>query len=458
MINKVFILNINSNNEELKKRIWALGIENAYQWEIKPGIKGIQTDLNWSAYANWKLEDAKNPWWNKNLKEGEIGCALSHLKAWEQAYKEGHELVLFLEEDFKPLINLDEIDFSKIEKDIDGFYLGRSIVPEKYNESIKVGSVAEKNNNKEKEYNKQFNHANYSYNTQAYCLTRSGLEKILKYDFLNNIIPSDEFLSATFVEHPRKDIAKLFPPTLKFLACKKDFIDQFSEQHDSLTENSKEISKIHYLKNNYEILDDSDWNAWKLKYINPIMNRANENAYSLMVDHLGHEVYEFPLFTEKFCEEAIALVEQLDVWTYDRHDSYPTTDVLLQDIGLNKIYNKVAEEIIRPLLKHLWTLQGKEWDSLKNENFLARYLPDAQSHLALHHDASDISMVVKLNNEFDGGGTYFSKYGLLANPEKVGTASLHPGQITHRHGARPIYSGRRYILVSFIYKGGPKKK
>jgi len=443
MINKVFILNINSKNEELKEKLWTLGIENAYQWEIKPGIKGIQTDLNWSPYVNWKLENSNNHWWNRNLKEGEVGCALSHLKAWEQAYEEGHELVLFLEEDFKSLIDLDDIDFSKIEKDIDGFYLGRNTVNKKL---------------KEKEYNEQFNYANYSYNTQSYCLTRSGLEKILKYDFLNNIIPSDEFLSSTYIEHPRKDIAKLFPPTLKFLACKEDFIGQLSNRENSTTENSDEISKVHYLKNNYEILDDSDWNAWKLKYINPIMNRANENAYSLMVDHLGHEVYEFPLFTEKFCEEAIALVESMDNWTYNRHKHYPTTDVLLQDIGLNKIYNRVAEEIIRPLIVHLWELQGDAWGSLKNENFLARYLPDAQSHLALHHDASDISMVVKLNNEFDGGGTYFSKYGLLANPEKVGTASLHPGQITHRHGARPIYSGRRYILVSFIYKGGPKKK
>ena len=176
-----------------------------------------------------------------------------------------------------------------------------------------------------------------------------------------------------------------------------------------------------------------------------------------MIDHLGDEVYDFPLFSKRFCDEIIAMTEELDNWTYARHKHYPTTDVLLQDIGMNNIYNRVAEEVIRPMLIHLWKLEGKQWQTLRNENFLARYLPDAQAHLALHHDASDISMVVKLNDEFDGGGTWFPKYGLLANPEKVGTASLHPGQITHRHGARPIYSGRRYILVSFIWRGGPKK-
>ena len=38
----------------------------------------------------------------------------------------------------------------------------------------------------------------------------------------------------------------------------------------------------------------------------------------------------------------------------------------------------------------------------------------------------------------------------VSNPQEVGTAVLHPGMITHRHGARPITLGKRYITVSFI--------
>jgi len=30
---------------------------------------------------------------------------------------------------------------------------------------------------------------------------------------------------------------------------------------------------------------------------------------------------------------------------------------------------------------------------------------------------------------------------------------LHPGMVTHRHGARPITMGKRYIIVSFIRTG-----
>lgn len=28
--------------------------------------------------------------------------------------------------------------------------------------------------------------------------------------------------------------------------------------------------------------------------------------------------------------------------------------------------------------------------------------------------------------------------------------TLHPGSITHKHGARPVTEGTRYVVVSFI--------
>ena len=424
-IDKAFVLNLNSKNENLKHKLNSLNISNRFKWEIIVGVSGTNTDIKWKPFPTWKLKDHPNAWWNRDIKEGEIGCAIGHYLMWKQAYEEGHELCLFLEEDFNPIHSLENLDLRDLPEDVDGFYLGRS----------KVNP-----NEVEEEVGRNWLKASYSYNMQSYCLTRSGLEKILKYDFLNNIMPVDEFLPAAYIKHPRKDVADLFKPTLNFYAHKQEHITQTSNKKTSQTENSKPFKK-------YKILDDSDWDKWKQRYLDPIIQRGE---WDLIVDHIGDEVYEFPLFTKTFCDEIIAMTEELNNWTHARHKFYPTTDVLLQDIGMNRIYDRVLNEIIRPMSIHIWKLEGRGWDRLNNENFLVKYLPDAQSHLSLHHDHSHLSLVVKLNDEFDGGGTYFPKYGLLSNPERVGTATIHPGQITHRHGARPIYSGRRYITVSFI--------
>ena len=426
-INKAFVLAINTPNEKLVEKIHDLKVPYRYKWEIIRGVRGIDTDIKFKPFSGWQLKDSNNSWWSRPILEGEIGCSIGHWMMWKKAYEEGHDLCLFLEEDFTPIVSLKDLNLSDLPEDVDGFYLSRN--------KINKNAV-------EEEVGKNWLKPSYSYNLHAYCLTRSGLEKVLKYDFLNNIMTPDEFIPATYCVHPRKDVAKVFKPTLNFYAHKKEFVIQ--KNNYSEIENSKPINDK---RHKYEILNDSDWNLWKNKYLDPIVQNGE---WDLIVDHLGDEVYEFPLFTKRFCDEIIAMTEELDNWTYARHEYYPTTDVLLQDIGMNKIYNRIINEIIRPMCIHIWTLQGRGWDKLRSENFLARYLPDAQSHLSLHHDHSHLSLVVKLNDEFDGGGTYFPKYNLLSNPERVGTATIHPGQITHRHGARPIYSGRRYITVSFI--------
>ena len=151
-----------------------------------------------------------------------------------------------------------------------------------------------------------------------------------------------------------------------------------------------------------------------------------------------------------FCDEIIELSEKYS-WKKDRHEFYPTTDNLLEVLGMDKIYNKVINTLVRPLAIWAYELEGKSWNVLRDESFIIRYKFDEQSHLSLHHDHSNITTLVNLNpGDFKGGGTYFPKYKLNVNPTEMGVMTLHPGNITHKHGARQITEGTRYVIVSFI--------
>ncbi len=110
-----------------------------------------------------------------------------------------------------------------------------------------------------------------------------------------------------------------------------------------------------------------------------------------------------------------------------------------------------------PLAIWAYGLEGTSWDVLRDESFIIRYRADEQSHLSLHHDYSNLTTLVNLNpGEFEGGGTYFPKYKTLSNPKQIGTMTLHPGNITHKHGARPVTSGTRYVIVSFLKSSAHK--
>jgi hypothetical protein len=138
-------------------------------------------------------------------------------------------------------------------------------------------------------------------------------------------------------------------------------------------------------------------------------------------------------------------------WTTNRHEYYPTTDMLLTELGLDDIYYKVLERYIMPFAIYKFGLDGRGWGSMKSENFLARYNTTAQGHLSIHHDMSDITCLVQLSDmdEYEGGGTWFWRQKKLVK-SPIGYCTVHPGNITHKHGARPVSRGQRYIIVSFM--------
>jgi len=451
-IDKIYIISLDGDKPEMQTKVLnglqKLNFATQTGYEIHPAWNGHEQGVpeGYGAYSKWNLgESTWNDWWKRDVLPGEVGCMVSHIKVWERVVAEGLDRVLVLEDDFNPNGSIGDLPEPK--EDFDVAYLGR----------WKIKKDAE-----EAKLDGPWVRPVASYCTHAYVVSLKGAKKLLNdYKIKQNLIPADEFLTATFTEHRREDIRALFPPTLNVIALESQtFIAQRRPQEESTIEtdpakNPNLMKKQTELKNKveekpyFEILDTADWDAWKAKYVNQSMLKGE---FDLMVDDLGHNVYEFPLFTEKFCKEAVALSEALDKWTVDRHEFYPTNDVLLQDIGLQDAYHQVLKEVVYPLCIHLWTLEGKGWKDMFSENFLARYTTDRQSHLSLHHDFSHVTMVVKLNDEFDGGGTWFPKYNLLSNPERVGVATLHPGMVTHLHGARPIYAGKRYICVSFMRK------
>ena len=184
---------------------------------------------------------------------------------------------------------------------------------------------------------------------------------------------------------------------------------------------------------------------WERRFLKPELMSDN---WELYVHEELLNIYTIPAFTDEFCDFIMEEAEACNCWTVDRHESYPTTDMVLGTIGLGDTYQKVLKKYIWPLSYKLFKLEGNSWLNMSSENFIARYHPYAQYHLSLHHDASQITTVVTLNEDFEGGGTYFPNQNSKLKGKK-GDISIHPGQITHWHGGLPVEAGQRYIIVSF---------
>ena len=384
-----------------------------------------------SKHPNWKIE-SDNTWWNREVTDGEVGCALSHIDTWIDAYCDDKGTVMILEEDFDQQLTVpwEQIN-GLLDSGFDLIYLGRNALDPNTEAPI--------------EGFPNWVEPSYSYNTHAYILSKQGVEKLVEQyidRYKSKIFGLDEFFSILFKQTQRTDIlaeyADLEP--LKVAAPLVNYFEQVESK--GVTEYNREESPQVEMP---EIMNAGDWNVWCEKYINPHILKGQ---YRLMIDEIAPNVIEFPLFTEKFCKEIIELAEQRE-WVTDRHTFYPTTDQTMESLGMHLIYQTVLERIVYPIWVWYWELEGENWNTARSENFIAKYDTINQGSLDLHHDDSAITLNVRLNDEFKGGGTHIPRYKTTVQPRKTGYAMSHPGRITHKHGGRPVEEGTRYILVSF---------
>ena len=450
MVDFTYITTIEDNHNHISEKLNQVNIPNEWKYWIKDGFNAKKFTLDTYKQLGvkknplWKIDHSVD-WYKREVTDGEVGCALSHIDIWVDTYNDAREATLILEDDFKvdQSIPWNEV-YELLDEGFDIIYLGRY--------RVNSGSIEKEINN-----HPMWVHPDYSYNTHAYVLSKKGAEILVENwvdIYKKNIFALDEFFGVLSGKTTRTDILNQFKdlPKLKFAAPKIDFVKQESNRFSTEINviNNEELNNymINESINPNEILDASDWDTWCQKYINPYLLKGQ---HQLMTDEIGPNIIEFPLFTEKFCKEIIALAEA-NTWVTDRHYFFPTTDQTMESLRMQEIYQKVLEQFVYPIWIWFWELDGEDWPKLTSENFIAKYDTLNQGSLGIHHDMSAITLNVKLNDDYEGGGTFIPRYKQTYQAKKIGHAMSHPGQITHKHGGRPVTEGTRYILVTFTNK------
>ncbi len=413
---------IDNHHDELVEKFKTLQI-NCSKIIIFEAVDGRNpvVDFKYDLF-DWKLEDCPNDWHNRDLLSGEIGCALSHLKVWKHAQSEKYKKILILEEDFFKIKDIPQEAFEELDNlNWHLCYLGRNEV--KPNKASVTANIVV---------------PDYSYCTHAYLLSEAGIKNFINHQFENKIMPVDEFISATFCDHPREDLNFIWKDTKAF-AFSTDYIGQLSTPETSKVGHGSIDSLI-------GLRDFENFDKWTSKYISKSSIIKN---YDLIIDEPIDAVIKFPLFNSLFCSELIKEAEKHNKWTRDRHDFYPTCDMLLEDFAMNDVFNAVFKEFVFPCVAHHFKLDGDRWLNMRLENFIVKYSADDQPFLSLHHDQSVLSSILTLNEDYEGGGTYFHRQKKLLKG-RTGELSVHPGMVSHKHGARPVSKGTRYIVASFF--------
>ncbi|MFE7077096.1 glycosyltransferase family 25 protein [Streptomyces sp. NPDC057620] len=153
----------------------------------------------------WRIPSDR-AWWNRSLRFGEIGCALSHLACWRDAAARAEPYLMVLEDDVVLVPGFLEVLLDELNRlashgpAFDLLYLGRC--PRGVDRPVRPGLVS----------------PGFSYATTGYLVGRAGLEVMLSARLDQAILPVDEFLPALYTDHPRPDVRARFPQRLTALA------------------------------------------------------------------------------------------------------------------------------------------------------------------------------------------------------------------------------------------------
>jgi hypothetical protein len=195
-------------------------------------------------------------------------------------------------------------------------------------------------------------------------------------------------------------------------------------------------------------------------YLNPKKKQKDEVSLNHPQDRICQMLYLHGenmkytvmehFFDHELCDNIIQFAEQYakkNGWTRKRHASYPTTDI---EITESCPYHSIISELVRNKIFHTITkMYPVSVEDLGiTEMFIAKYEKTKQSFLEEHEDGSEFSFIVALNNEYEGGGTFFPHLNKVVKLKK-GDVLIFSGQNTHS-GVK-VVEGKRYILTGFIH-------
>jgi len=244
-IDKVYIITMDTSLEykdELFGRAWDLPLPSNTEVIFKEGFLGKnllerpQDYPEYRLYPNWNLG---NPdgwwWWQRPALSGEAGGMISHTQCWEDAYENEYETIMIIEDDFTllepiPWEIFDEMD----DYDWDLCLMSHNSLHDSFSDIPRPQNIGKEH----------FIKPTFFYNTHTYILRSKGIVKLVE-DHLpvlkQNIIVSDEFLSAVISSHPRPDLREMYISNINAIATKTNYTGQSRSEAmgNSLTETER---------------------------------------------------------------------------------------------------------------------------------------------------------------------------------------------------------------------------
>lgn len=161
---------------------------------------------------------------------------------------------------------------------------------------------------------------------------------------------------------------------------------------------------------------------------------------------VADEMFVLPFLTPAYCRALIDAAEAAGGFAHDPGDPVPGTEV-----SIARLSPAVFEAMENDIGARVWPRLQGEWRYIDyhgiNDAFIIKYEKGGQESLRIHHDVAQVSMSVKLNDDYAGAELDFPRQGFTNADLAVGELLVWPSLVTHPHASLQITSGVKYSLT-----------
>uniref|UniRef100_A0A8C4WZZ5 Glycosyl transferase family 25 domain-containing protein n=1 Tax=Eptatretus burgeri TaxID=7764 RepID=A0A8C4WZZ5_EPTBU len=202
---EVYLINLKRREQRRRRMLNSLA-ELQLAAKIVEAVDGkALNDTQLQTLGVEMLPEYRDPFSDRNLTRGEIGCFLSHYNVWKEVLLWNLRQVLVLEDDCRFEISfrsrlqqiMDDLATTEIIWDL--IYIGRK----------RVQPLGAEQTVKEIPH---LVYPGYSYWTLGYALSFSGALKLVRAQPLGHMLPVDEFLPVMYDAHPEDSYKQYFEP------------------------------------------------------------------------------------------------------------------------------------------------------------------------------------------------------------------------------------------------------
>lgn len=195
------------------------------------------------------------------------------------------------------------------------------------------------------------------------------------------------------------------------------------------------------------------------------IDRLNSVDYKEAIAHgnvheVASSVLVAPFWKTWFCQMVVeAADEHNDYHPYEQDMPGGDGSAPGQECRINEFspwlfdrYKEHWNEVLRWPVGQFYAVDYlfNQGDEIYRMPFILKYTMDTQTSMDAHHDASEISMAIMLNGDYEGSNIWFPYQRFSNEDVPMGWGTIFPGRLSHLHMATELKSGIRHGMTCWI--------